>query len=147
MSREPYDQSAMPRGGDVAVFDSEGTGSGWLFFAGTVLGLAGLMRVVDAFWAFGYNGAIPDNLKDGVLGSNLTTYGWVWLGVGLLLIVTSVLLQIRSQFARWLGVVAAAILALTAMTWMPYYPIWALTYVGIALLALYGLAKYGGRIA
>ncbi len=38
-------------------------GSGWLFFAGTVLGLAGLMRIIDALWAFRYKGALPENLK------------------------------------------------------------------------------------
>jgi len=121
------------------------TGTGWLFFAGTVLGLAGLMRVIDALWAFRYNGALPDNLKDGVLGDNVTTYAWVWLIVGLVLILSSFALLARSQFARWIGFIAATIGALSAMTWMPYYPIWSLTYVGIAVLVLYALAAHGGR--
>jgi hypothetical protein len=30
---------------------------------------------------------------------------------------------------------------------MPYYPIWAMTYVLIALLVFYALAQYGGRNA
>ena len=72
---------------------------------------------------------LPDNLQDGTLGDNLTTYGWVWLGVGILLIVSSFLVLTRSQFARWIGLIAAGIMGLSAMTWMPYYPIWALTYV------------------
>ena len=41
--------------------------------------------------------------------------------------------------------IAAGIAALSAMTWMPYYPIWSLTYVGVAVLALYVLAAHGGR--
>ena len=49
------------------------------------------MRIVDSIWAFRYNGALPDNLKDGVLGSSLTTYGWIWLVVGILLLVSSFL--------------------------------------------------------
>ena len=36
--------------------DCEDRGSGWLVLAGTVLGLAGLMRIIDAIWAFRYNG-------------------------------------------------------------------------------------------
>ena len=32
------------------------------------------------------------------------------------------------------------------MTWMPYYPIWALTYVVVFMLVIYGLAQYGGRV-
>ena len=120
---------------------------GWLFFAGTVLGLAGLMRLVDAFWAFRYNGALPDGLQDGALGSNLDNYAWTWLVVGIILIVASLMLMTRSQLARWIGYIAAGLGALSAITWMPYYPIWAMTYVLIALLVFYALAQYGGRNA
>jgi|SwirhisoilCB1_FD_contig_41_5464858_length_543_multi_4_in_0_out_0_1 hypothetical protein len=125
--------------------DADLRGGGWLFFAGTMLGLAGLMRIIDSIWAFAYNGALPDNLKDGLFGSNLDNYAWAWLIVGLVLIAASVMILARSQFARWVGLFAAGIAALTAMTWMPYYPIWALTYVGLAVLTVYALAKYGGR--
>ena len=31
------------------------------------------------------------------------------------------------------------------MTWMPYYPVWSLTYVGMFVLTFYTLARYGGR--
>ena len=129
----------------VEVYSDEMQGSGWLFFAGTVLGLAGLMRIVDGIWAFRYNGALPDRLQDAVLGSNLTTYGWLWLIVGVILIASSFLILIRSRFARWVGYFAAAVVALSALTWMPYYPIWSMTYIGIAVLTFYALARHGGR--
>jgi hypothetical protein len=122
----------------------EATGSGWLFFAGTILGLAGLMRVVDSIWAFGYKGALPDGLKDGLLGSNLTTYAWTWLIVGMVLIGASFAVLTRSQFARWIGFIAATIGALSAVAWMPYYPVWSLVYIAIAVLVFYALARYGG---
>lgn len=130
----------------LMVYPEEERGGGWLFFAGTVLGLAGIMRIIDAIWAFTYKGALPDNLKDGVLGSNLKHYGWAWLIVGAILIVSSFLVIVRSQLARWIGMIAAGIAAISAITWMPYYPVWSLTYVGLAVLALYGLARYGGRV-
>jgi hypothetical protein len=136
--------AASTRAADVEP-GAEG-GFGWLFFAGTVLGLAGLMRIIDAAWAFGYHGDLPDNLKDGVLGSNLKTYAWTWLIVGIILLASSFLVLARSQFARWVGLVAAAIGALSAMTWMPYYPIWSLTYVGVAIIVFYALARYGGPV-
>src|SRR3954453_19166788 len=47
---------------------------GWLTFAGTILGLAGVMRIVDSIWAFRYHGALPENLQDGTLGSDLKTH-------------------------------------------------------------------------
>ncbi len=33
------------------------------------------------------------------------------------------------------------------MAWMPYYPVWSLVYVAIAVLTFYALARYGGREA
>ncbi len=121
-------------------------GSGWLFFAGTILGLAGFMRILDAIWAFGVNkNQLPEQVKGGVLGDSLTTYAWTFLIVGLILIVASVLLFMRNQLGRWVGIVASVIAALAAMTWMPYYPVWGLVYVGIAVLVLFALTKHGGR--
>jgi hypothetical protein len=33
----------------------------------------------------------------------------------------------------------------SAITWMPYYPVWSLTYVALAVLVFYALARYGSR--
>lgn len=131
----------------LEVYPDEEKGSGWLFFAGTVLGLAGLMRIVDSIWAFTYKGALPqgETLTHGVLGDSLKNYAWTWLIVGIVLVASSFLILVRSQFARWIGFFAATIGGLSAMTWMPYYPVWSLTYVGIAVLTFYALARYGGR--
>ena len=133
------------QGDQLILYPEEKAGTGWLFFAGTVLGLAGLMRLVDSFWAFRYHGALPDGLQNAVLGDNLKTYGWVWLGVGIVLIAASVLILVGSQIGRWVGYAAAMIGGLSAMTWMPYYPIWSLTYVAVAVMVFYALARYGGR--
>ena len=129
----------------LEVYDVTSKGWGWLFFAGTMLGLAGLMRIIDSIWAFGYHGALPDSLQNGVLGSSLHNYAWTWLIVGIILVASSFLVMIRSQFARWVGLIAAAIGGLSAMAWMPYYPVWSLTYVGMAVLVFYALAAHGGR--
>ena len=79
----------------------------------------------------------------------MSTYGSATarIVVGLVLLTSSVLVLVRSQFARWIGYFAATIGALSAMTWMPYYPVWSLVYIGIAVLVFYGLAKHGGREA
>ena len=60
-----------------------------MFFAGTILGIAGIMRIFDALWAFRYDGAVPDALEGAILGTSLTTYGWVWLIVGVGLVMAS----------------------------------------------------------
>jgi hypothetical protein len=127
--------------------DYAGEGDGWMFFAGTILGLAGVMRIFDSIWAFRYHGAVPESLKDGLVGSELKNYAWLWLVVGIVLILSSFAVLARSQFARWIGLFAAAIGALSAMVWMPYYPVWSFVYVTLAVLVFYGLAAHGGRVS
>ena len=120
-------------------------GDGWLVFAGIVLIVAGVMRVFDAIWAFRYHGALPSNLQDGIFGHNLKTYGWVYLVVAIILILAGFGVMVRSQLSRWIGILGAAIAAISAIWWMPFYPVWSLTYVAIGVLVIYGLAAYGGR--
>ena len=125
----------------------EPRGEGWLFFAGTVLGIAGIMRIFDAIWAFSYHGVLPENLENAIFGHSLKTYGWVYLVVALVLIACSVGVLMRSQVSRWIGIFAGAVMAISSIWWMPYYPIWSLTYIGVGILVIYGLAVYGGREA
>ena len=68
------------------------------------------------------------NLEDAIFGHSLKTYGWVYLVVAAILLVSAVAIVIgRSQIGRWIGVAAGAIAAISAIWWMPYYPVWSLT--------------------
>jgi hypothetical protein len=122
-------------------------GKGWLTFAAIVLGVAGIMRIFDGIWAFRYKGALPENLQNALFGTTLKNYGWLWLIVGILLILSALGVMARSQISRWIGVFAGAVLAISAIWWMPYYPIWSLAYIGIGIFVIYGLVVYGGRLA
>ena len=118
--------------------------SGWLTFSGVVLIVAGIMRVLDAVWAFRYNGTIADNLHQALFGHSLRTYGWIWLIVGAILIVSGFLVlsptDARRHISRWVGIVAAGLAAITAVSWLPYYPVWSLVYVVTAMVVIYGLS-------
>jgi hypothetical protein len=121
--------------------------SGWLTFSGVVLIIAGIMRIFDAIWAFRYNGTVVDNLHDAFFGHSLTTYGWIWLIVGIILVAAGFAVlgpteTVGAELSRWIGIVAAGIGAVTAITWMPYYPVWSLVYVIVAGMVIYGLAAH-----
>ena len=121
--------------------------SGWLTFSAVVLIIAGIMRVIDAIWAFSYHGAIPDGLQGAVLGHSLATYGWIWLIIGIILIAAGILVlgpsdQPSAEISRWVGIIAAALAAISAMFVMPYYPVWSLLYIIVAVLVIYGLSAH-----
>src|SRR5947208_14217382 len=100
---------------EVPYYTDEDADMGWLFFAGSMLGLAGIMRILDSIWAFSYHGVLPDDLKDGLVGSSLHNYAWLWLSVGIVLLGASFLVLVRSQLARWVGIFAAAVGAISAI--------------------------------
>ena len=119
-------------------------GYGWTIFAAVVLILVGVMRIFDSIWAFRYNGAVSDNLENALFGHNLETYGWVYLIVGLILIGSGVLALRGSDIGRWVGAGAAGLLCISAVWWMPYYPVWSFAYIGIGILVIGALLVYGG---
>ncbi len=115
----------------------------WLAFAAMVLFVAGFMRIFDAIWAFRYHGELPQGLEGAIFGHSLKTYGWIDLVVAAIMFGSAFLVLRRSQIARWVGVVAGAILAISAVWWIPYYPIWSLMYVGLGVLLIYALIAHG----
>jgi len=125
--------------------------SDWLTFSAVILIIAGILRVIDAIWAFSYHGALPDGLQGTLLGHSLTTYGWIWLIAGVILIAAGALLfgpsdRPSAEIARWVGIIAASLGAISAMFVMPYYPVWSLLYIIIAVMVVYGLvAGYGEK--
>jgi hypothetical protein len=120
-------------------------GAGWRYFAATILGVAGVMRIFDAIWAWTYSGPLPEHLQDALLGHTLDTYGWLDMIVALILIGSSFGVVAGSSLSRWVGIVAGALLAISSVWWMPYYPVWSFTYIGVAMLVIYALAVHGGR--
>jgi hypothetical protein len=121
--------------------------SGWLTFSAVVLVLAGIMRVIDAIWAFGYHGAIPDDLQGALLGHSLSTYGWLWLIAGVILIAAGILVlgpsgRPSAEVSRWIGIIAAGLNAIAAIFVMPYYPVWSLIDIALAVMVIYGLSAH-----
>jgi hypothetical protein len=117
--------------------------NGWIIFASIALCLAGFMRLLDSIWAFQYHGALPEHLQGAIFGHNLKTYAWLYLILGVVLLCAGLAVLSRSEWARWIGMIAGALSPMAAIPWMPYYPVWSLVYIGIGFLVIYALAIHG----
>src|SRR5262245_55903921 len=123
-------------------------GSGWILFAGIMLIVAGGTRVIDGIWALKRNNDLEGapNLKNLlVFDDNLAAWGWIYIILGIVLIVAGFMVFGRVPWARWLGIVFACISIFTHFAWMYAFPTQALVGVIIDSLVLYALASYGGR--
>ena len=117
----------------------------WLAFAGALLVIGGAFKVFDALWAFKYDDEVSDEVQTILFEGDLASWGWVWLAVGIVLIAAGIAVVTRAQWARWVGIVAASLAAISFLPWIYYQPLWTILSVGLAVLAIYALAAYGGR--
>jgi len=129
----------------MSYVERERRGEGWLLFSAVVLITGGVMRVIDALWAFDKDDEVGERLQVLLWEDNLAAYGWLWLIVGVLLIVAGFGVMTGSQVARWFGIVMASLAAISAMLWIYAFPIWSLLGVLIAVMVIYALTTYGGR--
>lgn len=118
-------------------------GEGWLVFAATMLGLAGIMSVIDGIVALARSKFYVAGAKFVV--SDVRTWGWIVLLVGILLIIAAGGVLARSGFSRWFGIFAAGLGALSQFMVVQAYPLWSLLVFGCEVLVIYALAAYGGK--
>ena len=119
---------------------SEREPSDWAIFAGIVLVVVGSL---DALWGLaaileGENVIVGGN---GVIISNVTTWGWVSLILGSLVALTGVGLLARSDAARWAAVFFVSLNAIAQIVWFPAAPLWAFLIIGLDVLIIYGLTE------
>jgi hypothetical protein len=123
-------------------------GTGWIIFAGVVMIIAGANMFINGLWALNAPDSVIVKFKGALLFSdtNLDTWGWIYVIVGGLVLLAGVLIFWRSQFARWIGLIAAGVQAIIAFFWIftPYWP-GALVIIAIDMLVIHALVLYGER--
>ena len=101
------------------------------------------MRIFDAIWAFRYHGVASPAPRGRALRHQPQDLRLGLPVVGIILILCGLAVIAGSQIGRWVGIAAGAIAAISAIWWMPYYPIWSLTYIALGVIVIYALAAYG----
>ena len=119
-------------------------GVGWLVFAGTMLGLAGVVNVIWGIAAIDNSSFFTDEGRY-VLFDNLSTWGWFFLIVGILQIFASVSILRGGAFGAVLGICCASINALILLFTVNAFPFAAFMLFIVDILVIYGLATYGGQ--
>jgi hypothetical protein len=122
----------------------EERGSGWIGFAGIMLIIGGALGIVNGLWALDHKDSLGP--VSGLLYEDkLETWGWIMLIWGIIVVLAGFMVFGRSQFGRWIGIIAASIAMIINMTWVFAYPIAALVEIFLAVLVIYALVVYGGR--
>ncbi|MFD3520004.1 hypothetical protein [Streptomyces sp. NPDC058653] len=112
--------------------------SGGAMFAGVLLFVDGVLAVLNGVVAIA-----RDNVFS-LSGSytyqfTLTSWGWIHLVVGVLLILTGLGIIRRAPWARVIGVGMAAISVVANFMWLPYQPVWAVVTIAIGVFVIWSL--------
>jgi hypothetical protein len=73
---------------------------------------------------------------------DLTTWGWVHLLVGILVILAGVGVAGGQTWARAVGIVLACVSMIANFMFVPHYPIWSVAMIALAVAVIWALASY-----
>ena len=118
-------------------------GTGWVMFAAVMLSLAGVWNFFEGILAVSTSRVYVGH--EVFIFSDLNTWGWIVMILGIIEGIAGLTLFSGSEFARWFGIVAAGLNALGQLMFVPAYPFWALAMFSVDVLIIYGLAVYGGH--
>ena len=134
---ERYDQPPPNTG-----YGEEPSGQGWVLFAAIMMGLLGVWNFFEGIAAISSAHVFVANAH--YVFSDLNTWGWIILILGVFQIVAALVLLSGSEIARWFGIVVASINALGQLSFVPAYPVWGLLMFSVDVLIIYALAAYAG---
>ena len=100
-----------------------------------IAGLAGIVK--DQFYAVSPNY---------VFEFDTTTWGWIHLIGGVIIVLAGFGLFSGAVWARTVGVIVAAISALVSFAWIPIYPIWGIAVIAIDVAVIWALTAHGRDI-
>jgi hypothetical protein len=113
--------------------------SGWITFAGVIALVAGGYNGLSGIAALADDETLADRATEVLYGIDLTAWGWFWLIVGVVQLVTGVLILGRNIWGLWLGVAIACVSAFMTVFVMFVFPLWAIAVLALNFLVLYGL--------
>jgi hypothetical protein len=114
---------------------------GFMLFGAVVMVTVGLFQLLQGIVAL-VNDKFYVVGPEYVYQFDLTTWGWIHLLIGVILLVVGGFLFTGAGWARWTGIAIAVLSALSNFMWLPYYPFWSLTLIALDIVVIWALAVY-----
>ena len=125
--------------------EPSGWAIGWITFAAFMMIMIGAFHVIAGLVAI-----IDDNFyvvgREYVFKFDATTWGWIHLLLGILVGLAGISLFSGAIWARTVGVILALISAIAAFAWLPYYPVWGIIILAMAVSVVWALTAHGRDI-
>jgi hypothetical protein len=125
--------------GQVPTTSAEPEPSGWIIFAAIMLFVAGTFSVIWGLAAILNDQVVTVGGRSGVILWDFTTWGWIHLVVGTVMILTCFGLYAMVGAARWAAVFFAMLNAILQVGAFPAFPLWSRTVLALDVVIIYQL--------
>nr|WP_042184433.1 hypothetical protein [Kibdelosporangium sp. MJ126-NF4]CEL16293.1 hypothetical protein [Kibdelosporangium sp. MJ126-NF4]CTQ94216.1 hypothetical protein [Kibdelosporangium sp. MJ126-NF4] len=116
--------------------------SGWMWFAAIIMVLTGIFNAVEGLVAL-LNRAFYVTNGDDLLILDLTTWGWVHLLIGVLVMSAGFALLTGAVWARVVAVAVASVNAIAQITFVSAYPVWSTIVIALSILVIWAIVVHG----
>ena len=119
---------------------------GFTFFASIMMIVVGALDVLQGLAAIikqTYFVVGPNY----VFKLNVTSWGWINLILGAVILLAGIGLLSGAVWARTVGVIMAVLIAISNFMWLPYYPVWSIIVIATSIVVIWALTAHGRDVA
>ncbi|MET7992105.1 hypothetical protein ABZU76_14475 [Amycolatopsis sp. NPDC005232] len=142
-ARAPHTEAGGTTGRHTDARPTATGWAGWVAFAATMMMLLGAFQVIEGLVALLNTRYFVVDETGLVVSVNYTTWGWVHLALGALLILVGVGVFMGNRAAQITGIVLAGLSAIVNLAFLPAYPLWSIIIIAVDVLVIYALAVHG----
>lgn len=130
----------------IRTEEPSGWAIGWMATAAMLMILGGGWWIMAGFIAI-VNDEFFVATPEYVFQFDTTTWGWIHLIVGVVVLAAGFGLFSGAVWARTVGVIVSVVAGLIAFAWLPWYPVWALLFIGVSVAVIWALTAHGRDVA
>ncbi|MGH2773838.1 MAG: DUF7144 family membrane protein [Actinomycetota bacterium] len=122
-----------------------GTAVGFTVFAAVMMIIVGVFHSI-----VGLAGILEDEFylvtRNYILEFDATTWGWIHLIGGIVVLLAGFAVLQGSVWARTVGVILAMLSAIANFAFIPFYPVWSLVIIAVDAFVIWALTVHGRDI-
>ena len=120
--------------------------TGWIVFGGLMMILVGSFSAIQGLVALFNSNYYVVGSEGLIVNLDFTTWGWVHLILGVILLLAGFGVMSGNTFARVIGIVLAVLSAIINMAFLGAYPVWSTIVITLDVLVIYALAVHGREL-
>jgi hypothetical protein len=119
---------------------------GWIAFAGLMMVMLGTFHAVQGLVALFKDDYFLVGKSGLTLSVDFTTWGWIHIIGGIIIVAAGVGLFVGKVWARTIGVILAMVSAIVNVSFLAAYPIWSATMIAVDVLVIWAITVHGSEL-